>query len=88
MVVDADNLTEDALISSEADAHQIFESEENVQRLRAAMQKLPYRFREILVLREFEELSYHEIAAVLGCPTGTVMSRLGRRVPNCVTSSQ
>lgn len=34
--------------------------------------------REIIVLREYEELSYQEIASVLGCPAGTVMSRLGR----------
>jgi RNA polymerase sigma-70 factor, ECF subfamily len=46
--------------------------------LRAAIQKLPSPFREVLVLREFGELSYHEIAAVVGCPAGTVMSRLGR----------
>jgi RNA polymerase sigma-70 factor (ECF subfamily) len=35
-------------------------------------------FIEIILLREFEELSYQEIADVLGCPAGTVMSRLGR----------
>ncbi len=39
---------------------------------------LPVEFREIILLREFEELSYQEIADVLGCPAGTVMSRLGR----------
>ena len=35
-------------------------------------------FREIILLREYEELSYQEIAVVLGCAGGTVMSRLGR----------
>ena len=35
-------------------------------------------FREIILLREFEELSYQEIAALLNCPAGTVMSRLAR----------
>jgi RNA polymerase sigma-70 factor (ECF subfamily) len=39
---------------------------------------LPEPFRETLVLREFEELSYREIARVTGVPTGTVMSRLAR----------
>jgi RNA polymerase sigma-70 factor (ECF subfamily) len=34
--------------------------------------------REIILLREFEELSYQEIASLLGCPQGTVMSRLAR----------
>ena len=35
-------------------------------------------FREIILLREYEELSYQEIAVVLGCAAATVMSRLGR----------
>jgi RNA polymerase sigma factor (sigma-70 family) len=43
-----------------------------------ALQRLPTNFREVLVLREFEELSYQEIAHVVGVPIGTVMSRLAR----------
>jgi hypothetical protein len=35
-------------------------------------------FREIIILREYEELSYQEIAVMLDCPAGTVMSRLAR----------
>jgi len=46
--------------------------------LREAMQDLPAEHREILILRELEELSYKEIAEVTGVPTGTVMSRLAR----------
>lgn len=46
--------------------------------IRLAMEGLPPMFREVLVLREFEGLSYAEIAQVLDCPVGTVMSRLGR----------
>lgn len=76
--VDADNHIADVLAGSERDAQQILESEEDVERVRAAFEELPSQFREILVMREFEELSYHKIAAVLGCPAGTVMSRLGR----------
>jgi RNA polymerase sigma-70 factor (ECF subfamily) len=34
--------------------------------------------REMILLREFEELTYQEIANLLGCPIGTVMSRLAR----------
>ena len=45
--------------------------------MRNAIEKLPAKYREVIVLREFEELSYQQIALVLGCPTGTVMSRLG-----------
>jgi RNA polymerase sigma-70 factor (ECF subfamily) len=39
---------------------------------------LPVDYREVLVLREFEDLSYRDIAAVVGVPIGTVMSRLAR----------
>jgi RNA polymerase sigma factor (sigma-70 family) len=46
-----------------------------VQRALAA---LPLEFREVVVMRELEELSYKEIAAIVDIPIGTVMSRLGR----------
>jgi RNA polymerase sigma-70 factor (ECF subfamily) len=46
--------------------------------LRRALTELPADYREALVLRELEGLSYKEIAAVTGVPTGTVMSRLAR----------
>jgi RNA polymerase sigma-70 factor (ECF subfamily) len=54
------------------------ERDEDVERIRGAIRKLPLPFQKILILREFEELSYQDIAAVLNCPAGTVMSRLGR----------
>lgn len=44
----------------------------------AAIATLPPMFREVLILRELEELSYDEIAQVAGIPVGTVMSRLSR----------
>jgi RNA polymerase sigma-70 factor (ECF subfamily) len=43
-----------------------------------AMRNLPHRFRRLLVLREFEGLSYRELANALEIPVGTVMSRLSR----------
>jgi RNA polymerase sigma factor (sigma-70 family) len=46
--------------------------------VRSALEQLPVDFREVLVLREFEGLSYKDIAAVVGVPLGTVMSRLAR----------
>lgn len=45
-------------------------------RLEAAIESLPEREREVLVLKEFEGLRYREIAELLGVPVGTVMSRL------------
>ena len=48
---------------------------ETIRRLLAA---LPASFREVLVLREINDLSYRDIAEVVGAPIGTVMSRLAR----------
>jgi RNA polymerase sigma-70 factor (ECF subfamily) len=47
-------------------------------RLNRLVAALPVEFREVLVLREVEEMSYRDIAAVVGVPVGTVMSRLAR----------
>ena len=47
-------------------------------RVTRALMALPEPFREAVVLREFEELSYAQIAEITGVPTGTVMSRLAR----------
>jgi RNA polymerase sigma-70 factor, ECF subfamily len=49
-----------------------------VAHVRAAIDQLPPDFREVIVLREIEGLSYKEIAAVMRVPIGTVMSRLAR----------
>jgi RNA polymerase sigma factor (sigma-70 family) len=46
--------------------------------LREALDELPVNFREVLVLRELEGLSYKEIAELVGTPIGTVMSGLAR----------
>jgi RNA polymerase sigma-70 factor (ECF subfamily) len=47
-------------------------------RLHAAIEKLPPGLREVIVLREIEELEYRQIADALGIPEGTVKSRLSR----------
>jgi RNA polymerase sigma-70 factor (ECF subfamily) len=48
------------------------------EQVREAIESLPDAYREIVVLRDIEGFSYQEIAMVLNCPAGTVMSRLGR----------
>jgi RNA polymerase sigma-70 factor (ECF subfamily) len=48
------------------------------EQVRQAIESLPDAYREIVVLRDIEGFTYQEIAMVLNCPAGTVMSRLGR----------
>lgn len=50
----------------------------DAERVRKAVEELPEAYREVIVLREFEDMSYAEIAGVIGSPPGTVMSRLSR----------
>jgi RNA polymerase sigma factor (sigma-70 family) len=56
----------------------VLEQSENAELVTQAMNKLPAEFREILVLRHQEALSYKEISEIAKIPTGTVMSRLAR----------
>jgi RNA polymerase sigma-70 factor (ECF subfamily) len=49
-----------------------------VEEVRRAVDALPVPFREVIVLREIEQLDYREIAEIAGIPLGTVMSRLSR----------
>jgi RNA polymerase sigma-70 factor (ECF subfamily) len=53
-------------------------TDQRIEKLHAAIARLPVEYRETLVLCELQELSYAETAAVLGCPVGTVRSRLHR----------
>ncbi len=66
--VRSDDMTPEALLLQKADA----------QMLRQAVEELPVEFREVLVLRELNEMSYKQIAVVADLPLGTVMSRLAR----------
>jgi RNA polymerase sigma-70 factor (ECF subfamily) len=48
------------------------------ERVRDAIAQLPQPYREVVVLRDLEGFSYQQIAGIIGCPPGTVMSRLAR----------
>ena len=70
---DADNRAD---VSLDPEAQMI--QQQTVEQVQRAFEALPTDFREVLVLRELEGLSYKEIAAIVGIPLGTVMSRLAR----------
>jgi RNA polymerase sigma-70 factor (ECF subfamily) len=59
-------------------AEEVLLQNDNTTLVRKALEKLPQNYREILILREFEEMSYKEIAEITGMPIGTVMSTLAR----------
>jgi RNA polymerase sigma factor (sigma-70 family) len=57
---------------------QLLQEKDAKRLVNAALERLPEEFREAVVLRELEGLSYKQIAAIAGIPLGTVMSRLAR----------
>src|SRR5260370_1989350 len=71
--VKSDDLNAEALLLQKADA----------KMLRQAVEELPIEFREVLVLRELDEMSYKQIAVVADLPLGTVMSLLARARKPC-----
>jgi RNA polymerase sigma factor (sigma-70 family) len=84
LVVDEASLSEEAAakVAQYPDSAPTPEEEaqrtDDVTRVRAAIEAIPEPFREAVVLRDLEDLSYAEIAEVTGVPVGTVMSRLSR----------
>ena len=76
--IDADESGADIVVELSKGPHALYVSKIERLQVREAIQQLPVEFREIIILREYEELSYQEIADLLDCPPGTVMSRLAR----------
>jgi RNA polymerase sigma-70 factor (ECF subfamily) len=76
--LERDQTLADVSVATSGDPHDLYVTEIEREKVRAAIQQLPVEFREIVILREYEELSYQEIAHILKCPIGTVMSRLAR----------
>lgn len=76
--VEADERTSNLVDESMKSPHDVYVGKLERRHVRKAIQQLPEEAREIILLREWEELSYQEIAMVLDCPVGTVMSRLAR----------
>ena len=70
----------------EADAALVPDSTRNrADALRTAVMQLPFRMREVVVLKYQEDLSYDEMSRILGCPPGTVASRLNRALAELET---
>jgi len=84
LVMTESSLSEEAAaqVSQQADPGPTPEEEvlrrADVDLVRSAIEAIPEPFRETIVLRDLEDLSYAEIAEVTGVPVGTVMSRLSR----------
>jgi RNA polymerase sigma-70 factor (ECF subfamily) len=68
----------DPRTENQPDPEALLLQQQTVDRVRQAVELLPVDFREVIVLRELEGMSYKEIAEVVGIPIGTVMSRLAR----------
>ena len=77
-IEDAETFEQSALISESSTPEAVAMSEELAQVVAEAMEALPEELRAALTLREFEGLSYDDIAVVLECPVGTVRSRIFR----------
>lgn len=72
----ADGNDEPVVVAPTTDAE--MDRRERSLRVRRALDRLPREQREVLVLKEFEEMKFREIAELLGCPESTVKSRLYR----------
>lgn len=68
----------DEACSACADPQALLLQGENTRLVREALTRLPVEYREVLILRELEDMSYRDIAVIADLPIGTVMSRLAR----------
>ena len=66
----------DADLDSRDSPEVLIEADETKKAVWGAIEKLSYEHREIITLRHFEDMSYEDIARLLGIPVGSVMSRL------------
>jgi RNA polymerase sigma-70 factor, ECF subfamily len=76
--IDACQSNENLAVEPSKGPFELYEKKVEREQIRNTVMQLPLDLREIILLREYEALSYQEIADILGCPVGTVMSRLNR----------
>ena len=85
-------LSDDAGLAGQASANPESEAlrKSEIDSLRSCLENLPVDYREVIILRDLEQMSYKEVAAAAGIPVGTVMSRLSRarlKLQSCLGSS-
>ena len=73
-----DTAAERWMVDSDQDPGRLYERIWEREEIRAALKQLPVGQREIILLRDIEGFSYKEMAEMLACPLGTIMSRLAR----------
>jgi RNA polymerase sigma-70 factor, ECF subfamily len=78
IALDANEKSANPAMDTADDLHSDYVASIERRQVRNAIQQLPVESREIILLREYEELSYRQIGGLLRCPVGTVMSRLAR----------
>ena len=76
--LDASEHVANRAVDSSRDPYAAYVSDLEGEQVRNAIEQLALEFREVILLREYGGLSYDEIAEMLQCPVGTVMSRLAR----------
>lgn len=77
-VADAEQFDEGERLRDRASPEQLLQREQLAAALQVALESLPEELRSALLLREYEGLSYEDIARILDCPIGTVRSRIFR----------
>lgn len=77
-VADAEQFADNEKLIDDASPEDFIMTQELSQVIQDSLSQLPEDLRTALTLREFEGMSYEEIAAVMGCPVGTVRSRIFR----------
>ena len=73
-----DNAWGTQLVATNGDPFSDFTRGETIEAVRQAILSLPEHYREVVVLCNLQELSYEQAASIVGCPVGTVRSRLNR----------
>jgi RNA polymerase sigma-70 factor (ECF subfamily) len=76
--LDVNDRSTDSSLETGNNPHVIYLRKLDREQVRKAIESLPAAYREVILLRDIEGFTYQEIATVLECPAGTVMSRLGR----------